>query len=117
MPERYPLTPTPEAAYAQRTAWNVRDSDATLVLSTHPPMGGTQLTIEEARQQGRPWLYADPLDLRAAGYVRRWVHQHRVRVLNVAGPRASQEPGIYNLAYAFVRAVLEGEPQRREADC
>ena len=31
--ERYELTETPSHRYAQRTEWNVRDSDATVVFS------------------------------------------------------------------------------------
>ena len=34
IPARYPLVETPRAAYPQRTEWNVRDSDATLVLAS-----------------------------------------------------------------------------------
>lgn len=108
VPERYPLTPAP-GGYATRTAWNVRDSDATLILTTRPPMGGTRLTIAETRRQHRPCLHVKPSELDCAGRVRRWLRQHDVRTLNVAGPRASWEPEIYELTYAFMRAVLNGD--------
>ena len=36
----YPLTETPQRDPAQRTAWNVRDADATLVLARGAPRGG-----------------------------------------------------------------------------
>eukprot|EP00898_Chlorokybus_atmophyticus_P001669 jgi/Chlat1/2502/Chrsp175S08715 len=39
IPARYAqyFTETPSADYAQRTAWNVRDSDATLILTISEP--------------------------------------------------------------------------------
>jgi hypothetical protein len=33
IPARYPLVETPSADYSQRTKWNVRDADATLILA------------------------------------------------------------------------------------
>ena len=55
---RYPrLRATPGSEPAQRTRWNVRDSDATLilVLAGHPPAAesGTALTIAVAEELGR----------------------------------------------------------------
>src|SRR5690606_18077806 len=46
IPTRYPLRETPSPDPAQRTLWNVRDSDATLVLSPRPLAGGTLLARE-----------------------------------------------------------------------
>ena len=54
IPQRYPLAETPSAATAQRTEWNVRDSDATLVILRGPAGGGTGATIRFARALGRP---------------------------------------------------------------
>src|SRR5512135_124388 len=55
----YPLRETPSEDYAQRTEWNVRDSDATLVLTHGRPAGGTALTIAVARRLGKPLLVLD----------------------------------------------------------
>jgi hypothetical protein len=104
--ERYPLRETPSADYPQRTEWNVRDSDGTLVLTRGRPTGGTALTISLARRLGRPCLV---LDLEAdpdPDDVRRWVDAEGIRVLNVAGPRESQHPGIQDEARAFVERLL-----------
>jgi Circularly permutated YpsA SLOG family len=108
---RYRLRETPSDKYAQRTAWNVRDSDATVVFSiARQPQGGTALTIELAQQLGRPTLHlarddfaADDGIARAADTLRQFLIVHDVCRLNVAGPRASQESQIAG----FVRAVLE----------
>ncbi|MCZ6552322.1 MAG: hypothetical protein O7A67_00850, partial [SAR324 cluster bacterium] len=42
--ERYHLLETPSRRYAQRTEWNVRDSDGTLLLTRREPSRGTALT-------------------------------------------------------------------------
>ena len=73
LPRRYPLNETPSADYAQRTGWNVRDSDATLLLTPLPPDGGTALTLELAERMGRPHLAVDLHDLARAREVRAWL--------------------------------------------
>lgn len=105
--QRYQLTETPSDHYAQRTAWNIRDSDATLILAATPRLrGGTRLTQELAQQSGKPWLClaasAQKPDVAQAAALRGFLDAYDVQTLNVAGPRATQAPGIE----AFVEAVL-----------
>ncbi len=97
IPRQYRLTEAPSDSYVQRTECNVRDSDGTVILSLSETLtGGSRKTAELARQYGRPWLH-----LSRAGNaedsgerLRRFVQEHGIRVLNVAGPRASTEPNI-----------------------
>ena len=106
IPDRYPLRETPSAGYAQRTEWNVRDADATLVLHRGALRGGTALTVALARRFGKPCCTVD-LETGAAGAsVRDWLAAHVVALLNVAGPRESQAPGIGEQARGVLRAVL-----------
>ena len=103
---RYPLTETPWDGYPQRTEWNVRDSDGTLILTRGTPDRGTALTVELARHYGRPHLVIDLAEPLGAERVRAWAGEHRVRILNVAGPRESSCAGIHDEAAAFLRRVL-----------
>jgi hypothetical protein len=103
---RYPLRETPSGDYFERTEWNVRDSDGTLVLTEGPPTEGTALTIELAARLGKPFLVIDLTSQPHASTVQSWVKTHHVRILNVAGPRESKLPGIYARAVAFLRRVL-----------
>ena len=105
IPDRYRLTETDSSDYAVRTERNVLDSDATLVLCRGEPRGGTLLTIRLAQRHGRPHLVVD-LD-RPPGLedVSDWLSAHEVDVLNVAGPRESQSPGIAAAAEEFLRQV------------
>jgi Circularly permutated YpsA SLOG family len=108
----YPLRETPSDDYPQRTEWNVRDSDGTLVLPRGEPSPGTAFTIDVAKRLGRPLLVLDLDDEPDPAAARRWIADERIRVLNVAGPRESQSPGIGAAARAFLerlfRLTIEG---------
>ncbi len=101
---RYPLEETPLADYAQRTAWNVRAADATLILHRGPVSGGTALTVRLARRAGKPVLMVDLGESLDPAAVAAWVRSFAV--INVAGPRESQLPGIYAAARSLLRAAL-----------
>ena len=104
---RYPLTETPLPTYAQRTVWNVRDSDGTLVLCFDTLSPGTNLTIETVNAQGKALLTVDLMNTPEAAAVAAWIAEKGIQVLNVAGPRESEAPGIYRAARAFLDAVFE----------
>ncbi|HEV3259138.1 MAG TPA: putative molybdenum carrier protein [Gemmataceae bacterium] len=106
IPADYPLTETPSADHAQRTEWNVRDSDGTLVLSRGRPTGGTGLTIRLATFLHKACLVVQLDEHPETAVVSAWAAKHAVRVLNVAGPRASQCPAIYAQAAEFLRQVF-----------
>ena len=104
---KYPLEQTPLVQYQQRTEWNARDSDGTLILTIGKPEGGTLLTIDFARKHKRPCLVVDlaqPVDVAS---VQEWISTNKIENLNVAGPRASQQPDVYKQAVVFLREVLK----------
>jgi hypothetical protein len=104
---RYRLVETPSPDYWQRTEWNVRDSDGTLIINRGRLDGGTLATARYARE-----AHAKPLYIVEVGRrIRRerfhaWLARHRVRVLNVAGPRESKRPGIYREARGILLRLL-----------
>jgi hypothetical protein len=104
---RFPLRETPDSDPAQRTEWNVRDADATLILHRGPFSRGTALAARCAERLGKPLLAVDlasaPVSVDA---IRDWLQQHRVRVLNVAGPRESEAPGITDQSRALIKRLL-----------
>ncbi len=107
IPERYPLQETPWDGYPQRTEWNVRDGDGTLILTRGEPDRGTALTARLAKKKNKPSLIVDlgmPWDVEA---VRQWIEMHRIDTLNVAGPRESSSPGIGDEARRFLRQLLQ----------
>jgi hypothetical protein len=92
--------------YEQRTEWNVRDSDGTLVLTWGRPTEGTAFTIEVARRLGKPCLVIDLAAQTSVQPVGTWAQDHGIRTLNVAGPRESKSPGIHAQARLFLRQLL-----------
>ena len=105
----YPLTETPESGYEQRTAWNVRDADATLVLTWGPLEGGTALTVRFLEGEGRRYRLVALDEEPDPQAVRAWLRDERLRTLNVAGPRGSKAPAVYEAARAFLEGVFAGE--------
>lgn len=98
----YPLRETPSRSYGQRTGWNVQDSDGTLILYRGVLRGGTRLTRELAMKMHKPVQLLD-LDAGAdPATVFGWIQSERIHILNVAGPRESQCPGIYKTAGALL---------------
>ena len=108
LPETYALKETASAVYAERTEKNVLDADGTLIIARGNLCGGTAYTREMAVKHGRPWLHVDlhrTPAFRAALSIRQWIATQRIRVLNVAGPRASKDPRIYSDTQALLESV------------
>jgi len=106
IPGKYPLMETPARHYAQRTQWNVRDADATLILCHGTPRGGTAKTADFAEALGKPYLMVDldqPPDMHG---IRNWLDARSISTLNIAGPRESQSPGIYAEACELLRQLF-----------
>lgn len=119
IPDRYPnLRETASADWDERTEANVRDADGTLILSRGPLTGGSSYTEDVADRLGRPCLHLD-LAARtrseAVAEARAWLEREAVEVLNVAGPRASKDPGLPRAVVPVLREVLDwpGTPTPR----
>lgn len=95
---------TPSQVYTQRTQWNVRDSDATLILVSGELAGGTLKTVVWARHLGKPHLI-ERLG-RETKETKAWLSRLQPETLNVAGPRESGAPGIYEEARVFLRRLF-----------
>lgn len=104
---RYPLKETESAKYSVRTEKNVRESDGTLVLTgCGPPGAGTTLTIRFAQRLKKPFLVlvlSEAIDYES---VKRWIEAQNIKALNIAGPRESDEPGIYSRALKFLKKLF-----------
>jgi hypothetical protein len=107
LPEKYQLKEMPTQGYPERTEQNVIDSDGTLIISRGELTGGSDYTREMAIKHGRPFLHLDLMKtaaFKAASVVNAWIVENDIKVLNVAGPRASKDPLIYN----DVLKIIEG---------
>jgi len=106
VPASYPMRETGGRGYPERTLLNVRDSDATLILTCGELSGGTALTLEYALNLERPHRVVDLLDATSPEETKEWIEEEEVVILNVAGPRESSSPGIYEQAGDFLKALL-----------
>lgn len=109
IPPAYRLREMPTASYQARTEQNVFDSDGTVVLSHGPLTKGSALTEKLALRHGRPVLHLDMTALGradAAEKIAAWVTANGVRDLNVAGPRASHDPAIYDVTCAVLELAI-----------
>ena len=115
--DRYHLTETNSAAYSERTLANVLGSDATLILLYDQYPGqldalsaGTHFTMEAAKKLDRPSFIAHlaGADSGAGSLadITGWIGEHEISVLNIAGPRESECPGIYVAAHALILNLL-----------
>jgi len=101
--DHYPLTETSSAEYPPRTELNIKQSDGTVLFSISPQIsGGSKKTVTLAAKLGKPLLHISRETPDPVGELRRFIEEHKVRVLNCAGPRASKEPEVAD----FVREVL-----------
>jgi hypothetical protein len=112
IPDRFAgIVETESPDPALRTVRNVRDSDATLIVSHGPLSGGSRLTLDEALRRHKPVLHLDLTALRhdaAIERLRAWLDEVDPETLNVAGPRASKDPAIAAAVASLLRAALPG---------
>lgn len=115
IPARYQLRECESVEYWVRTERNVVDSDATLILYFGVLTGGSRFTFRMARKHARQCQCVDlgPCGMPAVGPLQAWLREEEVQTLNVAGPRASVSPGIYEAATAYLRSLLARDTTTR----
>jgi hypothetical protein len=105
----YPLVELVGGDYEKRTLQNVLDSDGTAILYHGELEGGTRLTAEYCQKHGKPCELLNAARLspdEAAREILAFIAGHRIKVLNVAGPRASKWPGARDYARSAIELVL-----------
>lgn len=110
------LRETPSGDRRQRTAWNVRDADATLILSfysVNATSAGSDFTTFCADVlYEKPFRTANVAEQRGRDDVPAWIDAMRAKldgrslVLNIAGPREIEMPGIQAAATRYLRQLL-----------
>jgi len=105
----YPeLKETPSARPEQRTVWNVRDADATLIIDPAQSVAspGTALTAKAAKAFGKPCLVVSGEN--STQEIVDWLAGlEDGLILNVAGPRESECEGAYAKAVQILEEVYD----------
>jgi hypothetical protein len=104
IPNAYLLQETVSADYPERTEKNVLFSDATVIFTLAPKLGrGSRLTVKLAQRLQKPWLHIHSQTPQPGKLLAAFICSKQISRLNVAGSRASKEPGIGE----FVQHVLD----------
>ncbi|HMO79345.1 MAG TPA: putative molybdenum carrier protein [Pyrinomonadaceae bacterium] len=110
IPEIYRgLNETRSGDPAERTSSNVRDSDGTLIISRGDLTGGSVLAQSLCEEIGKPVLHIDlskTSEHAAVSLIIEWFATNKIRILNVAGPRASEDAVIYSLSNKLLGSVF-----------
>ena len=116
IPKHYNLLETPSSETVQQTEWNVRDSDATLIISNGILQGGSLLTLEIAVKYNKLCLHIDLLvisETESIKLIADWLESMDCRTLNVAGPRISQDSEIYRQTSELLLKAYYSALERR----
>jgi hypothetical protein len=108
IPYEYRLQEMPTGKYSKRTEKNILDSDGTLIVSHGILTGGSALAEELAKLYRKPWIHIDLEAIpypKAASMIREWIRHNGIKVMNVAGARASKDPMIYKAVTELLEAV------------
>lgn len=106
--KKYGLKELSACRYEDRTIKNVLTSDGTVIFCRTDEnkniIGeGTQLTFSVAMDNDKP-VIINPTKIKFV----KWVMKYNIKILNVAGNRESQYPGIYKKTKTFLIKTLKG---------
>lgn len=108
IPDRYHLTETKEKSPDSRTQKNVISSDATLIIYRGIKDEGTYRTMEFCKQQNKPFLEVDLSNRIDKTAFENWLNSNQIKMLNIAGSRESNSPGIYNETRVLLEYLFFG---------
>jgi hypothetical protein len=92
----------PTKAYPPRTEKNIVESDCTVIISIDAKLSrGSLLTLNKAQEHKKPVLQISKANLNPGKSLVSFIEQNQIRVLNVAGRRASSDLRTYE----FVKSV------------
>ena len=112
--KEYMLSESPSGNYLQRTEWNVRDSDGTVIFTMNKELtGGSKRTADFSHRHRKPCLHLHPLSPTPAQALCVFIREHKIQQLNVAGSRGSKEPDLHDwVCEVMEEALFHREPER-----
>jgi hypothetical protein len=101
---------SPMYDYRVRTEVNVKIADGTLVFTKGPPTSGTAETVRLTKKHNKPCMVVDVYQpegmIPTVDLILNFINDNKINVLNVAGPRESKTPGIYNIVFENIFKLL-----------
>jgi hypothetical protein len=105
IPEMYPLIETKESEPIYRTMRNIESADGTLIIYRRKMDKGSRQTADYAKKVSAPYLIIDLKKSFSAAKIKDWLIMNRIKILNIAGPRESNSPGIHKAAFNFLEQI------------
>jgi len=105
--EKYPLNETPSSDYHERTKKNIEMCDATLIIHAGNIDKGTKLTADLCSKLNKPMYSVNLENILTIPKLMNWLQNNKIKNLNIAGPRESNSPGIYNASLQFLKLLLK----------
>ena len=106
IPARYSLKEVGSVNYPVRTRQNIIQSDGTLIMYDNKFDPGTGLTLQLCKKLDKPIKVIRLRDDSSSVDLLRWINKNGIKILNIAGPRESSEPGIYKKTYSFLVKIF-----------
>lgn len=108
--ESYGLIQSDFNDYKPRTIQNVQDSDGTVIFGDIQS-SGSKLTMWTCIDNNKPyWVNPD------GAMLREFVRYYKIKVLNVAGNRASKNPEVFKVVEKALTEAFGGEMEREIAN-
>jgi hypothetical protein len=107
--DKYPLKALAKGGYRQRTRQNVVDSAGTCILYYESLKGGSRLTRNLCALERKPYILVNAREtdpVVAAERLVKFIADHNIETLNVAGPRASGWADGYTFALRVIGEVI-----------
>jgi len=109
IPAHYPVQELEAGGFDERTLQNVKDSDGTVIIYSGELSGGTEQTVRFSVEQRRPHQLIDASKIPAedaAKLIAGFLRNHKIDILNVAGPRQSEWAEGYDYAFRTLAIFL-----------
>lgn len=96
----------------ERTKLNIEASDGTLIIVPSLPLpekikDGTLLTIEFVKEKKKPYFIIRLDQADSSSEFGNWLNENNIFVLNIAGPRESNAPGINKHSIELLRDMIK----------
>jgi hypothetical protein len=111
IPLDYKVQEADKYGYKQRTEWNIRDSDGTIIFTYSPLSTGSLYTYNYCKHLNKPCklVFLDALKEFDSTIqdLKEFIIDNKIQVLNVAGSREGKHPGIYREVRQILLELFE----------
>lgn len=104
--ELYNMVEHESDKYPPRTYENAKNSDGTIRFAVNWTTAGEKLTLKAINQYKKPYIDVDPRRPKPVADVVRWVLDHNIKVLNVAGNREKSWRGMEDFVVGYLKEVF-----------